>query len=115
MHSQFEENMYWNSARIYEKLENWSIFLEEKDGEPRGAVYYTAAGDAWYEIFGVDMNRREYDPQLLKKLLSAALLDAKCKGGNVMTFFCDEAYEEAAKECGFHCVGNYRCYLMHLT
>jgi len=115
LHSQFEENMYWNSARIYEKLENWSIFLEEKDGEPYGAVYYTVAGDAWYEIFGVDMNRREYNPQLLKNLLNAALLDAKCKGGNVMTFFCDEAYEEAAKECGFHCVGNYRCYQMHLT
>lgn len=115
LHSQFEENMYWNSARIYEKLENWSIFLEEKDGKPRGAVYYTAAGDAWYEIFGVDMNRREYDPQLLKNLLNAALRDVKRSGGKVMTFFCDEVYEEAAKECGFHCVGNYRCYLMHLT
>lgn len=115
LHSQFEENMYWNSARIYEKLENWSILLEEKDGEPRGAVYYTAAGDAWYEIFGVDMNRREYDPQMLKNLLNAALRDAKRSGGNVMTFFCDEMYEEAAKECGFHCVGNYRCYQVHLT
>ncbi len=115
LHSQFEENMYWNSARIYEKLENWSIFLGEKDGEARGAVYYTAAGDTWYEIFGVDMNRREYDPQVLKKLLSAALLDAKCRGGKVMTFFCDEVYEALAVECGFHCVGNYRCYQMHLT
>ena len=115
LHSQFEENMYWNAARIYEKLENWSILLEEKDGEPRGAVYYTAAGDAWYEIFGVDMNRREYDPQLLKNLLNAALRDVKRSGGKVMTFFCDEVYEEAAKECGFHCVGNYRCYQMHLT
>ena len=77
--------------------------------------HYMGITDAWYEIFGVDMNRCGYDPQLLKNLLNAALLDAKCKGGNVMTFFCDEAYAEAAKECGFHCVGNYRCYQMHLT
>ena len=80
MHSQFEENMYWNAARIYEKLENWSILLEEKDGEPRGAVYYTAAGDAWYEIFGVDMNRCEYDPQLLKKVAERGFIGCEVQG-----------------------------------
>lgn len=29
---------------------------------------------------------------------------------NRMTFFCEKEYEEIAQECGFHCVGNSRCF-----
>lgn len=115
LHSQIEGDMYWNSERIYDDLDNWTIFVKEKDGIPQGAVYYTDEKDGWLEIFGIDINQGIYDPALYKELLYAALFDAKSRNGKVMTFFCDEEYEEVAKECGFKCVGNYLCYKIHLA
>lgn len=115
LHSQIEGDMYWNSERIYGDLDNWTIFVKEKDGIPQGAVYYTDAKDGWFEIFGVDIDRGIYDPVLYKELLYAALFDAKSRNGKTMTFFCDEEYEETAKECGFKCVGNYLCHKIHLA
>ena len=56
-----------------------------------------------------------YDAGLFKELLQAALSDAKRRKGKVMTFFCDEEYEKAAKECGLECIGNYLCYKTRLN
>ena len=86
----------------------------EKDGEPQGAVYYMNADDGWYEIFGIDINNGEYSPALFRELLNAALHDAGSRGGRVMTFFCEEKYEVAARECGFICIGRYLLYKTHL-
>ena len=115
LHSQIEDDMYWNSERIYDDLDNWTILVKEKDRLPQGAVYYMDANDGWFEIFGIDIDQGGYDPALYKELLYAALFDAKRKNGKVMTFFCDEEYEEVASACGFKCVGNYLCYKIHLA
>lgn len=114
LHSQTEG--YWNSERILADLDNWIILVKEKDGEPQGAVYYRALAlvDGWFEIYGIDMDHEDHDPELLKELLNAALLDAKRRNGRFMTFFCDEEYEKATMECGFMCVGNNLCYEAHL-
>lgn len=114
LHKQIEGDIYWNSERIFADLDNWVIFVKERDGKPQGAVYYMDALDGWFEIFGIDLNNNEYHPEVFKELLNAALLHAKSRGGKVMTFFCNEEGEEAAMECGFTCIGNYRCYKMHL-
>ena len=100
---------------MFKALENWRIFVREEAGEPQGAVYYTTAKGDWYEIFGIDMNYDEYDSDLFKELINAALADAKSRGGRVMTFFCDEEGEADAKECGFECVGKYLCFESHLS
>ncbi len=107
---------YWNSERILEDLDNWIILVKEKDGEPQGAVYYRtlALVDGWFEIYGIDMDQEDHDPELFEELLNAALLDAKRRNGRFMTFFCDEEYEKAAMECGFTCIGNNLCYEAHL-
>ncbi len=114
IHNQIEGDMYWNSDRIFEDLDNWVILVKKEDGKPQGAVYYTNADDGWYEIFGIDTDCEKDDPELFKDLLNAAMMDAGRRGGNVMTFFCDKEYEEAALECGFMCVGNYLLYKVHL-
>lgn len=114
LHNQIEGDMYWNSDRIYENLDDWIILVKAGDGRPQGAVYYTNADDAWYEIFGVDIDCGKYDPELFKDLLRAAIMNAKHRGGSVMTFFCEKEYEAAALECGFMCVGNYLLYRVHL-
>ncbi|MBR3357252.1 MAG: hypothetical protein IKG46_05415 [Solobacterium sp.] len=114
LHNQIEGDMYWNSERIYEDLDHWTVYVKEKEGKPLGAVYYMDARDGWFEIFGIDIDRDAYDPELFKELLEAALFDARSRNGRVMTFFCDEEYEWAAKECGFDCIGKYLCYKTHL-
>ena len=114
LHSRIEGDMYWNSERIFNDLDNWTILLKEKDGKPQGAVYYMDASDGWFEIFGIDTDQNAYDPVLYKELLQAELFDAGRKNAKVMTIFCEEEYEQAARECGFDCVGKYLCYKIHL-
>ena len=114
LHSQIEGDMYWNSDRIHKDLDNWIILVKVSEGKPQGAVYYTDADDGWYEIFGIDMDCKKYDPKLYKELLNAAIADTRRRGGRVMTFFCDKEYEEAALACEFICVGSYLCYKVHL-
>lgn len=114
LHTPAEADMYWTSERIFAAIDSWNILMIEKDGEPQGAVYYMNADDGWYEIFGIDINKGEYSPALFRELLNAALRDAGIRGGRVMTFFCEEKYEVAARECGFICIGRYLLYKTHL-
>ena len=114
LHTPAETDMYWTSERIFAAIDSWNILMIEKDGEPQGAVYYMNADDGWYEIFGIDINNGEYSPALFRELLNAALHDAGIRGGRVMTFFCEEKYEVAARECGFICIGRYLLYKTHL-
>ncbi|MBO4837099.1 MAG: hypothetical protein J5564_05325 [Clostridia bacterium] len=114
LHNQIEGDMYWNSDRIYEDLDNWIILVKILEGKPQGAVYYTDANDGWFEIFGIDTDCEKYDPELFKELLNAAIADTRRRGGRVMTFFCDKEYEETVLGSGFVCVGNYLCYKVHL-
>ncbi|KSV58519.1 hypothetical protein [Acetivibrio ethanolgignens] len=114
LHDQIEGDMYWNSERIFGDLDKWSIFVAEKEGRSQGAVYYTDVTDDWFEIFGVDMNNGEFDQDIFRNLLYAALSDVKRRGGRVMTFFCDKESEQVVLECGFTYVGNYLCYKTHL-
>lgn len=115
LHAQVEDDMYWNSERMLGTLDRWVILAKEEGGALSGAVYYTEVGDGWFEIFGVDTKCGAYDHGLFTELLSAAEADAKRRNGRVMTFFCDDDTEPAAQECGFVCVGNYRCYKAHLA
>jgi N-acetylglutamate synthase-like GNAT family acetyltransferase len=112
VHDQIEEEMYWNSDRISDDLDEWTILVREQDGEPQGAVYYMDLDDGWFEIFGIDMN--QYNPEAFKDLLIGALMDVKHRNGTAMTFFCEKEYEKDAVECGFQCIGNYLCHRIHL-
>lgn len=114
IHARAEEEMYWNSDRIYQSFEDWTIFAGLENGEPSGAIYYTTADDGWFEVFGIDFKDGVYDPELLRKLINAALADAKARGGKYMTFFCEEDGQEVLEESGFVCVGEYRCYKLHI-
>lgn len=109
LHDQIEGDMYWNSKRIFEDIENWTIYVLEEDGVPAGAVYFTGNQD-WYEIYGIDMNSGKYDQAVFKDLLYGALQEAKSKGGKIMTFFCEEKGQKACLDCGFTSVGKYLCY-----
>ena len=114
LHNQIEGDMYWNSERMLADLDDWVVFVKERDGRPAGAVYYRTARDGWFEIFGIDIDQDRHDPELFRELLGGAVSDAKNNNGKFITFFCDEEYEEITKQCGFFCVGNYLCFKTHL-
>lgn len=114
LHSRIEGDMYWNSDRIYEKLDDWSILLKETDGIAQGAVYYRDLDDGWYEIFGIDIRGETEHPELFQELLCAAISDARRRGGRFMTFFCEKEYQQTALACGFVCVDNYLCFKTRL-
>lgn len=114
LHVQVEGDMYWNSDRIYEKLDNWIILVKEKDGKAQGAVYYMDEDDSSYEIFGIDINHGTYNPELFQELLHAAMSDTRRRGGRFVIFFCEKEYEETVLASGFVCVGNYLCFKTHL-
>ena len=115
LHDQIAGDTYWNSERILADLNNWVVFVEEENGIPRGAVYYMDACDGWFEIFGIDMDSGIFNQEVFRNLLSAALADAKSRGGRIMTFFCEEEGEQTALECGLRCIGRYLCYKTHLV
>ena len=114
LHSQIEGDMYWDSDRISDDLDNWIIFVKERDGKPRGAVYSVDIDDDWSEIFGIDMDQGTHDPEAFTELLSAALMDAKHRNIRAVTFFCEEEYQETAVKCGFTCIGHYLCHKLRL-
>ena len=113
LHDQIDGDMYWNSERILADLDEWIVYVEEADGVPQGAVYFLDESDDWFEIFGIDMNNGEFNINIFKTLLYAAMSEVKRMGGKTLTFFCEEKEEKAALECGFKCVGRYLCYKTH--
>lgn len=110
LHRSLENDMYWNSERIYMDIEHWIIFVKIKNGEAIGALYYMDAADAWYEIFGIDMKDNRVNGEIYRELLVKALTAAKEMGGKYMTYFCDEEELEIVSGLGFECVGCHVCY-----
>lgn len=110
LHSPVEEDMYWNSDRIFAALDRWNVFVRLRNGEPMGSVYFLNADTDWYEIFGVDMKDNSFDAETFRILLTAALNAAKEMGGKYMTFFCEDEAQASVEEAGFKCMDCYNCY-----
>ncbi len=114
LHSKSDEDMYWNSDRIFADIDSWIIFVRIDNGEALGNVYCTKNGDGWFEIFGIDMKDNIFDSDVFRELLGKALNTAKELGGKYMTFFCEAQEQEIVKELGFKCVGGYVCFKKRL-
>ncbi len=114
LHSKVEENMYWNSDRIYTDMDHWVILAKIHKGEAVGSVYFTTVGNDWFEIFGIDMKDGCWNPSIFRELLEGALNAAQKRGGKYLTFFCNEEEQNMVSELGFTCVGEYVCYQKRL-
>lgn len=110
IHSIAEDDMYWNSDRIYADIENWFIFVKMQDGDAVGSIYYNIVDDGWFEIFGIDLKDNIFDGQVVYELLGIAMNTAKEAGGMYMTFFCGDEEQKVACELGFIWVDKYLCY-----
>ena len=108
IHSQDEEDTYWTSERIYEKLNAWGVYSYYEDDVSKGVMYFT--GDEEYlEIFGIDYKDRVYREDIFSALMITALNEGKRKGIKYMTYFCDDEVE-AVQKLGFRLVSPYVCY-----
>lgn len=114
LHSMVEGGMYWNSDRIYADIDHWIIFVKLQEDVPLGSVYYMAAGDGCFEIFGIDMKDHTFHGAVFCELLGKALNTAKEMGGRYMTFFCGDEEQEFVGKFGFERVGQYVCYKLRL-
>ena len=110
LHRTFEQDMYWNSDRIYAALDKWIIFVKLRQDEVLGSVYLIDCDDDWFEIFGIDMKDEIFDSEVFYELLGKALNTAKERNGKYMTFFCEKEQLEIVKKLGFQCIGEYDCY-----
>lgn len=109
IHSQHNDDMYWNSERILEAIDEWRIFVLLRKGKTVGAIYFSG-DESMSEIFGIDFPNDVYDSGAYRALLTAALNDCKRTGVKHMVFFHDEASQSDALACGFRCVGGYVCF-----
>lgn len=110
LHRTFEQDMYWNSDRIYAALDKWIIFVKLRQDEVLGSVYLIDCDDDWFEIFGIDMKDEIFDSEVFYELLGKALNTTKERNGKYMTFFCEKEQLEIVKKLGFQCIGEYVCY-----
>ena len=110
LHRTFEQDMYWNSDRIYAALDKWIIFVKLHQDEVLGSVYLIDCDDDWFEIFGIDMKDEIFDSEVFYELLGKALNTTKERNGKYMTFFCEKEQLEIVKKLGFQCIGEYVCY-----
>ncbi len=102
IHQQFEDEMYWNSDRIKDTIDDWKIFAYEQKGRCLGAIYYSGIHDC--EIFGLDLSRDCDKAAVAEALLTASLNTAKNGGANSMYFFNDAETHTVADRLGFQCV-----------
>ena len=68
LHRTFEQDMYWNSDRIYAALDKWIIFVKLRQDEVLGSVYLIDCDDDWFEIFGIDMKDEIFDSEVFYEL-----------------------------------------------
>ena len=105
LHSRFDSDMYWNSERLQQSLEQWMIYLYEKKNVLQGAIYCIKGELA--EIFGVDYADGTYSPEVFCALTEAVLNACKARQVKHLVFFNDEESQADALACGFGCVGKY--------
>lgn len=110
LHQLIEGDMYWNSERLYQKLDAWDIWLYYRNGIPAAAIYYKDA-EILVTIYGIDFAGNLFEEAVYRALVTRTLNDCKEKGSQHVVFFNDEETQQTALACGFTCVGTYVCYM----
>lgn len=109
LHAPIEGNMYWNSDRLYDALEDWKIFVYYEHGEPAGAIYNRDAKTLMH-IYGVDYRNNVYNAEVFRILMAAALNECKRNGKKYMVFFGEAQDQADALALGYTCIGEYVLY-----
>lgn len=109
LHARSDEDMYWNTERILESLDEWHIYLLYRSGEVAGAIYYMYY-DIMMEIFGIDYAGDRFDETVFRHLLVKALNEGKKDGVSNLIFFNGTEEHGIVVDAGFEHVGEYVLY-----
>lgn len=109
LHAQWDGEMYWDNAHLLEDLDNWHIYLFEKNGEVRGAIYFRYVENSM-EIFGTDFPGGKLDPEVFRALLVCALNRSKSDGMADLTIFHDDEERPVLESLGVRRIDLYLGY-----
>lgn len=101
---------YWNADRIFEALDDWTIFVYNQGDHPIAAVFLTGK-NGYYEIYGSAFADEVFDERVFRELLTASLSECKRLNAKYLTYFCGEDEKPILSELGFKCVGQYVLYI----
>lgn len=103
-----DPDTYWTLERIFEVLDDWTIFVYNRADTPIAAIFLTGR-DGYFEIFGTAVADGAVQPEVLRALLCASLTACKQSGAKYLTYLCPEREKDVLRELDFHCVGQYIC------
>ena len=101
---------YWNADRIFETIDDWTIFIYNHADVPAAAVFLNGDDD-YYEIVGLEFTDGVFCEGMFRELLTASLGECKRLDAKYMTYFCGEDEKPILSELGFKCVGQYVLYI----
>lgn len=106
LHAQWDDSMYWNSARLLEALDDWNIYMVQQDGAATAAVYFRYV-DGSMEIFGADFENDRFNAEDFRALMVRALNQSKKDGMKDMTFFHENETHPAVESVGIRTIDTY--------
>lgn len=104
-----DEDTYWTSERVFDTFDEWNIYAVADKGGDAAGVLMERGG----EIYGVDYKNCEFDGDVFKALVGAALTGMKNAGVEYTTFFNDEQTQPFTLQLGFRSIGRYVLYVRH--
>lgn len=105
-----EPETYWNETRIFETLDDWTIFVYNRENLPSATVFFKGRNQ-YYEIYGTEFANGIFREDAFRDLLKAALRQCKITGAKYMTYICGKNEKPILHELGFQCVGQYILYI----
>lgn len=109
IHAQWDGNMYWDNAHLWEALDRWHLYLLERDGRDAAVIYFIYV-DGMLEIFGLDHAGGKYNQEDFRALLLRALNQGKADGMETFTSFHGPEEAPVMKELGVRSLGRYVMY-----
>lgn len=101
-----DSETYWNAERIFEAIDDWTIFVYNQESMPIASVFL-AGDNGHYEIYGVEFGEGAFNECVFRELLNASLSECKSMGAKYMTYFCGEDERAVVSKLGFRCIGQY--------
>ena len=108
-----DSETYWNCDRIFERLDDWVVFVYNQADTPVAGVFLTG-DDGYFEIYGMEFADGVFREDMCLALLTASLNECKRMGARFLTYFCGEEEKRILQGLGFQCVGRYVLYTKNL-
>lgn len=116
-HNKYNLNIWWNSERIFEKIDLWKIHVIIKKDKIVGSIFIKLIKDDEAEVFGISIDEEYINNNIELKLLSEATYSIFEQGRKELLYFVDEFDKvglEAALNVGFKHIDTYRSYEVNL-